>query len=87
MPNASKVNVIVERTGNDVILIVEDNGVGFDRSALNRGARAGKGLGLTGMSERASLINGDTEIESTPGRGTTIFVRVPVRKADGNGNL
>ena len=85
--NASKVNVIVERTGDDVILIVEDNGVGFDRDALKPGRKSGNGLGLTGMGERASLINGDTEIESTPGRGTTVFVRVPIQKTDRNGNL
>ncbi|MFL6466932.1 MAG: PAS domain S-box protein, partial [Pyrinomonadaceae bacterium] len=84
---ATKVNVIVERTGKDVILIVEDDGVGFDKNDASQRRKSGKGLGLTGMSERASLINGQTEIESSPGRGTTIFVRVPVEKSDLNGNI
>ena len=41
----------------------------------------GAGLGLTGMSERAALIGGQIEIESAPGRGTTIYVRLPYLKS------
>ena len=36
------------------------------------------GLGLLGMQERAALIGGKVEIESSPGNGTTVYVRVPV---------
>jgi signal transduction histidine kinase len=35
------------------------------------------GLGLIGIGERAALINGEVEIESAIGNGTTIYVRVP----------
>jgi signal transduction histidine kinase len=35
-------------------------------------------MGLIGMRERASLVGGAVEVESTPGGGTTVFVRVPV---------
>ena len=35
-------------------------------------------LGLVGMRERTALIGGEFEIESAPGKGTTIYVRVPV---------
>ncbi|HTH36935.1 MAG TPA: ATP-binding protein, partial [Pyrinomonadaceae bacterium] len=36
-----------------------------------------QGMGLTGMRERAALIGGTLELESAPGSGTTIYVRVP----------
>lgn len=35
-----------------------------------------KGLGLTGMKERAALIGGTLEIESAPGQGTTVYIRI-----------
>jgi len=35
-------------------------------------------LGLAGMRERATLLGGMLDIESTPGRGTTIYIRLPV---------
>ena len=43
---------------------------GFEVMACN-------GLGLTNMRERALLLGGDLDVDSMPGRGTTIFVRVP----------
>ncbi|MDQ3744204.1 MAG: PAS domain S-box protein [Acidobacteriota bacterium] len=72
---ASRVDVLLERRGDHVALIVEDDGVGFDP---NDKAGADRGLGLLGMGERARLIGGTLEIESAPGGGTTVFARVPV---------
>ena len=72
---ASSVSLILERRGAQVALIVEDDGQGFDAGALTD--RRDKGLGLVGMRERAALAGGTVEIESTPGQGTTVFVRVP----------
>jgi PAS domain S-box-containing protein len=74
---ASGVNVLLEKTGEELILIVEDDGVGITPKRSN-GRKGGKGLGLEGMGERASLIGGTLEIESTPGLGTTIYVRLPL---------
>ncbi|HEV2912213.1 MAG TPA: PAS domain S-box protein [Pyrinomonadaceae bacterium] len=72
---ASGVNVLLERRDHSVMLIVEDNGVGFDPSDKEQSE---KGLGLLGMRERAGLVGGSLEIESAPNEGTTIFARVPV---------
>lgn len=69
---ADRVDVVLERSSENVSLIIEDNGVGFDSSQTS-----GAGLGLIGMRERASLAGADLQIESTPGRGTTVFVRIP----------
>lgn len=74
---ASEVSVTLERSEKGVVLIVEDNGVGFDPS-VKQTTEPGHGFGLISMTERAILIGADIEIESSPGQGTTIYVRVPV---------
>ena len=56
-------------------MIIEDDGRGFDPSAVNGD---GRGLGVTTMKERAALIHGVCEIESKPGQGTRVHVRVPL---------
>ena len=77
---AERVSVLLERLGGMVTLVVEDDGVGFDADAARAAAASGadRGLGLVGMRERAELIGGTCEIESSPGAGTTVFVRVPL---------
>ena len=62
------------RADGMVSLTVSD-GRGFDR---NRMVTPG-GLGLITMRERASQLNGTFELESEPGRGTTIRVAIPFR--------
>jgi signal transduction histidine kinase len=75
---ATHVNVALHRRGGDLLLAIEDNGRGFTVEPSASRA-AGSGLGVTSMQERAALIGGALSIESEPGRGTTIRVRVPVR--------
>lgn len=79
--NASQVDVILERREHHVVLIVEDDGVGFDLEILSE--RSPKGLGLVGLRERAALVGGTADIQSTPGSGTTIFLRVPLEIEEG----
>ena len=71
---AACADVVLEHSSEYLSLIVEDNGVGFDPSRV---AGDGHGAGLLGMRERATLVGADLQIESTPGRGTTVIVRVP----------
>ena len=61
--------------GNGIDMTIEDDGKGFD---LNAVTSEGHGLGITTMKERAALIHGVCEIESTPGHGTRIHVWVPL---------
>jgi signal transduction histidine kinase len=77
---ASRVEVILERRADCVLLILEDDGVGF---ADADGDKARQGYGLVGMRERAALVGATMEIESTPGKGTTILVRIAVAAAVG----
>lgn len=79
---ASLVNVILEKRGDELILIIEDDGVGFDVAAVIDSAEQRGGFGLFGMRERASLIMGTLQVESLVGKGTTIFVRVPLTSVD-----
>ncbi len=54
-------------------LTVEDQGVGFEHD----GSHPHSGIGLSSMEERARLIGADLRIDSTPGGGTKLSVRVP----------
>jgi signal transduction histidine kinase len=76
---ATNVSVVVERKAHSVIAIVEDDGRGFDvRAVLDSPQQEGK-LGLHGMRERAELLGGRLQLESTPGSGTSVFVEIPTQ--------
>jgi len=68
--------VLLQRQKDHLVLVIEDDGAGFDQSST-AGPDARRGLGLVGMQERAALLKGTLEIESQPGKGTTVLARVP----------
>jgi signal transduction histidine kinase len=72
--SAKSASILVERRGDLVRAIVEDDGIGFDINT-DHGERH---LGLLGMRERAELLNGTLTIESSPERGTSIFIEIPL---------
>jgi len=74
---AANVSVIVERRHDRMLVIVEDDGVGFDAEAMMNTPMKDRRLGLLGMQERVELIGGSLTIESKPGFGTTLYVRMP----------
>lgn len=73
---ATSVSVTLQRLGGLVALVVEDNGQGFDLEAAPADERSH--LGVLGMRERVGQVGGALEIETTPGSGTTVLVRVPL---------
>jgi signal transduction histidine kinase len=75
---ARHVSVIAERRREHVLVIVEDDGQGFDAEAAARTPAAGRGLGLLGMRERVALVGGALDIDSVSGGGTTVRARIPV---------
>lgn len=83
---ATAVSVIVERTPNMLRVIVEDNGVGFERSQRTPDGTGGRQVGLIGMLERATLAGGEMTIESAPGAGTTIYLQIPLNEGHTEGH-
>ena len=79
---ATKVDVLLEYGKDAIVVVVEDNGKGFNTKVGARQKGSGQGLGLVGMRERAELLGGTLEIESTKGSGTTVIARVPARYVD-----
>jgi PAS domain S-box-containing protein len=74
---ADRVSFILERRSDHVLAVIEDNGGGFDAEGVLSAAGRGRRLGLLGMRERAALLGGTINVESTPDAGTTLFVRIP----------
>lgn len=75
---ATSAHVELEVEGEEIRLAILDNGCGFDPDAVARHA----GLGLLGMRERVRLADGQISFDSSPGGGTLIEVRVPIKSSD-----
>jgi signal transduction histidine kinase len=58
-------------------IVVADDGVGFDKNQTNKGRR---GMGLSNIHTRISILNGKSNIVSKPGRGTLVTVSVPTSR-------
>lgn len=66
---------------NQIELVVQDSGIGFEPDEVIRG----EGLGLASMKERMKLVDGELSIDSQPQGGTTIRARVPFPKSKAAG--
>jgi two-component system sensor histidine kinase UhpB len=75
--SSARVSVSLLHQNGVLSLSVEDDGCGFDDQAVDR-SDGSHSLGLIGMQERAALIDGDFELRTQLGRGTSIHVRVPL---------
>jgi signal transduction histidine kinase len=73
--SASSVKIMVTQVQNKIVIDVADDGVGFDHEKST-----GKGHGLDNMKARAREINGELEIISEPGKGTTIKIIYELKK-------
>lgn len=71
---ATRIVVEIREDPATVHLTVRDDGNGFDPDAQS------DGFGLLGIRERTDLLGGEMQINSTPGKGTTLCVRLPVRR-------
>jgi signal transduction histidine kinase len=82
--HARQIRVRLQHQDRELRLSVEDNGRGFDVAAARESATRGESVGLLGMEERALLVGGEVEIESVPGKGTTVSARLPLKSPLGN---
>jgi len=71
--NAARASIVVTRKPDGVLVMIEDDGRGFDPAASRDG-----GLGLLGMRERVELLDGTLQVEAEPGQGTTLIVTLPM---------
>lgn len=76
---ADKVQIKIQLNDGQLYIEITDNGIGF--STKNIGRQTGK-YGLIGLQERVRLVGGRLTIESKPGKGTNIFITVPIDKGD-----
>ena len=77
---AAAVRVTVGRERRSLTITVEDDGVGFRSAAVERASRVAEGFGLTGVRQRARMLDGVVDIRSSPGCGTTVSVKVPLER-------
>lgn len=73
---ASEVYMELSEMPGELGLLVEDNGRGFDPAANRRG------IGIANMTSRARLLNGQLDIESAPGKGCRLRIRIPIKYID-----
>jgi signal transduction histidine kinase len=71
---ASHADIAIEKEDGQLVVRIEDNGVGFVPTA----PRKPSSLGLFGLRERAQLLGGEATIDSTPGQGTMVEARFPL---------
>jgi len=72
---AAAVGIVWQKSAGSWVLHVTDDGVGFD---LVKAARRAKSVGLLSMRERASLIGGSLQIQSSPGKGSAVTLQLPI---------
>lgn len=75
---ASNVVVVLETQPNSICAVVRDDGIGFDVG----GEVKENSFGLRGMKERIDLLEGEFTVNSMPGEGTEVFVKVPVKEEE-----
>ena len=74
--SASRLAVTLSYMGDEVVLDVQDNGIGVGAAATD--PLLSSGYGLTAMRERVEQLHGSLLIESSPGEGTTLVVEIPL---------
>jgi signal transduction histidine kinase len=69
---ANFVSVVISKQNNFVSLIFEDNGKGFDQDQIK------KGIGMTSLSSRLDIVNGNLKFETSEGTGTMAIIKIPL---------
>jgi signal transduction histidine kinase len=80
---ATCVGVLVEQVNGELLLEIQDDGRGIPADKLTDSAS----LGLLGMRERARSLGGQVEIAGSPGKGTTVTLRLPCQNSEARWEL
>jgi signal transduction histidine kinase len=74
----NEATVEIKKDVNVVLIVIEDNGIGFDVDDLYSKDILDRGIGIAGMRERINAIGGNFSISSKVGQGTTVRVELPL---------
>ncbi|MDF2380889.1 sensor histidine kinase [Nostoc ellipsosporum NOK] len=72
--SASSAIVQLSRAGDQLHITVEDNGIGIDQDKLEKN----EGMGWSNIRNRVNLLNGRVDVDSGKGRGTSVFIEIPL---------
>ncbi|HET6527298.1 MAG TPA: response regulator [Balneolaceae bacterium] len=81
----SEAKITITRKGDQVQVMVEDEGPGFNPDERNKES-LDKGFGLFSIYERMDFLDGNMDIDSEPGKGTRVTLTVPVLKGEESAN-
>jgi len=73
---ATEVLLQINRNGHQLNITVEDNGKGFDTGQQ----KSGNGIGMSNLASRVGYLKGELNIESTPEKGTTVYIEISLKK-------
>lgn len=76
---ATQVEILLQRKEEDLVLVIRDNGRGFNVK------QSSKGIGLANIHKRARYYNGEVSLQSAPGEGCTLEVRMPFANTNPKG--
>ena len=82
---ANNISIVLLKHAGYFSIVIEDDGKGFEVDEVLNNAIYSRKFGLLGMEERALLVNGQLIIESGPGNGTTIYLKIPLNREEVNG--
>lgn len=74
---ATMCSVFIQQMPDTVVIMIEDDGIGFDPESVQKSAD--RGLGLIGVRERVSKLEGALRLQSARGKGTRLTVELPAR--------
>jgi signal transduction histidine kinase len=77
--SATKITIRIRQSSRMLVVVVNDNGSGFDLDRIPAGPRECRGM--AGMRERAAVVGGRLMVDSSPGRGTIVQARFELSKA------
>lgn len=80
--SASHVMLEINYQPARILLVIQDNGIGFRSEVIEQAASRNANFGLVGMRERVELIEGRMDIDSNPGHGTKIIIDIPTTTVD-----
>jgi signal transduction histidine kinase len=73
--HATEIDVQINNYDDELVIVVEDNGSGFNQETVT------KGLGLGNLESRVNLLRGEMEIDTSPNKGTSVMVHIPIATA------